>query len=102
MEGLRQALFAEEQVSREHLEQHGAKRIDIRTGPDVLAVELLGGLVIDRTRVRSCLCQLRHAFHLGNAEVEQLHGRLALLGLHDPNVFGFEVAVNDAFQVNRR
>ena len=71
-----------------------------------LALHLLGGHVRRRSEHRSFSCEasrllvgLHRRVELGEAEVEQLGNFVAVVALHDEDVLGLEIAVDDAGSV---
>ena len=80
------------------------ERVDVGALLDVHAAALLGRHVRGRSHHDAglrALALVGVAHQLGDAEVEQLGVRIAVLRLHDPDVVGLEIAVDDPLPVRR-
>lgn len=87
----------ERHAAGDHLIQHDAKRINIGTLIEFLALRLLRAHVRRSAGDRASGGELRRAFHqFGNAEIGEEH----IAPRVDQHVGGFDVAVNDAALVS--
>ena len=106
----------ERPASRQHLEEHAAKRPDVGALVHHLAAGLLRAHVrgctenpsvfrpVERRRRRSFRIRITRGDCLRDAEVEHLHARVARSGARRPfehDVGRLQVAVDDAFEVRR-
>ena len=82
----------ERSVSRERLEEHAAERIDVGRRPDLAALELLRGAVVDRPDNEPLAPESRRPALCRDPEVRQEH---AAVGALDQDVGGLDVAMDD-------
>ena len=82
----------ERPVSRERLEEHAAERIDVGRRPDLVALELLRGAVVDRPDDEPFAPEPRRSALCRDAEVRQEH---TAVGSLDQDVGGLDVAMDD-------